>query len=197
MDELEIGDNVLTAITADSGFATSFSPVRWFIHRRPEQLSEFITFKTATKSLKITPNHLLPVVECGSVDGFSLLNYLAASKPSQEAKQGDCLLTVVNGELQSEQILSVDSVMQAGIYSPITSIGNIVVNDVLASCYTGSNHQVRHAVFKAIEFLTDAVSFVAESLTSSNSLEVMQRADGEVPYVLRFLLSAQNAFVSA
>jgi hypothetical protein len=117
------------------------------------------------------------------------------SRPSGTVQPGECLLRVVDGKLVSEQVTKVARERQVGIYAPVTEAGSIIVNDVVASCYSGyfSSHRIQHALFKMMERAADAFNAVAELVSPcSQGTEFLRRADGDIPMVLRFLLKASD-----
>jgi hypothetical protein len=186
MDELQVGDEVLTVSeTATGGYESAYSPVRWFIHRLPEVTTAFVNVVTTTKSLSMTPDHLVPVIACDAVANFLPSAIMAHSRPARLATAGECLLTVVDGQVVAEEITKVERESREGIYAPVTTQGNLVVNNVLASCYSGSfeSHRIQHAMFRLVDMVSGFASHLASPL---------QSADGDIPSLLRFLLQASN-----
>ena len=55
---------------------------------------------------------------------------------AQKVKLGDILFTVdENQEISPKKVLSIDQAIEQGVYCPITSHGNVIIDNVLASCY--------------------------------------------------------------
>jgi hypothetical protein len=161
----------------------------------PKLAYEFVTVSTATRKLSLTEDHMLPVVACTDVSSLSIDTYMQNSRPSGTVQPGECLLRVVDGKLVSEQVTEVARERQVGIYAPVTEAGSIIVNDVVASCYSGyfSSHRIQHALFKMMERAADAFNAVAQMVsTCSQGTEFLRRADGDIPMVLRFLLKASD-----
>ncbi|XGW32928.1 hypothetical protein V3C99_017441 [Haemonchus contortus] len=125
--DLEVGDMVLSI----DEFMITFSPVIMFLHKLEEERAEFLHIHTEQgDSLKLTENHLLYITNCGSGDPL----HLTAAK---EARPGQCLqITTENFDLISRRITSISKVIETGIYAPLTSTGDIVVNRYLVSCHS-------------------------------------------------------------
>lgn len=123
MDELQVGDRVLT------GDGT-YSKVYTFSHK--DGLAEVSYLQILTESmdkrhpLEITGMHLLYVFD--QKDSKKKLKF------AQEVKVGDFL--VASHTASQSRVVSIRSINRRGLYTPITSSGNIVVNRVLTSCYT-------------------------------------------------------------
>ncbi|KAK6015355.1 hint module [Ostertagia ostertagi] len=75
-----------------------------------------------------------------------------------KATVGECVLSVTNsGEVVAERIVKIGRQVSAGIYSPMTVDGALVVNGVLSSCFSQvESHTVQKIVF---DFLTYAYEF--------------------------------------
>ncbi|VDO20582.1 unnamed protein product [Haemonchus placei] len=125
--DLKVGDMVLSI----DEFMITFSPVIMFLHKLEEEHAEFLHIHTEQgDSLKLTENHLLYITNCGSSDPL----HLTAAK---EARPGQCLqITTENFDLISRRITSISKVIETGIYAPLTSTGDIVVNRYLVSCHS-------------------------------------------------------------
>ncbi|KAK6032697.1 intein splicing region [Ostertagia ostertagi] len=125
--DLEVGDMVLSI----DEFMVTFSPVIMFLHKLEEEQAEFLHIHTEQgESLKLTENHLLYVTNCGSTDPL----HLAAAK---DARAGQCLqITTGNSDLIPRRITSISKVIETGIYAPLTTTGDIIVNRYLVSCHS-------------------------------------------------------------
>jgi hypothetical protein len=131
MDQLRIGDYVRTK---KDGYSRVYS----FIHIDPHVEVEFLQLYTAAadKPLELTADHMLFTADHKAV---------AAS----QIQVGDVLSN-------QQPVTKIESVKRHGLYAPVTETGDIVVNDVLASCYVAlfedattllNQHGAAHAIF--------------------------------------------------
>jgi hypothetical protein len=195
IDELLLGDEVLTVVEGEGPLATAYSPVSWFIHRLPEEKFDFVSITTDdNRTLTLTPDHLLPILPC-NYDLPLSQGIMRESKAARRATPGACLLQVEDGKMFLKTIREVRKEVREGIYAPVTVRGNIVVNNALASCYAGfESHGLQVAMFKFIEKLTLGLNYF-NGLVSKN-VDVLNSADGQIPQVLKFLLEAANVLSS-
>uniref|UniRef100_A0A914Y4G4 Uncharacterized protein n=1 Tax=Panagrolaimus superbus TaxID=310955 RepID=A0A914Y4G4_9BILA len=133
MDELSVNDWVLSA----GGKAVGYSQVNSWLHRKPNFMAEFIKFTLENgKELKMTKKHYIYKSDC-SYD--STITVEEASKEMVYAENvsiSDCLFIVQrNTKLIQSRISKIERIEEKGIYSPMTNNGNIIVNDIFASCY--------------------------------------------------------------
>jgi len=171
MDELKIGDRVMSS-TAGS---TLFVPVVTFLHRMPEKLGEFYHLQTDDGAhLKLTAQHFIyrakcPDSESESSNGHALIY-------AKDVKVGDCVyrLTADRRRLHPVRVVNIDLVPQLGIYAPMTSNGDIIVDGILASCHNVIRAQsLQQTFFSFVRTIEDyarwavgKVSLVDESLVN-------------------------------
>ncbi|GMS88089.1 hypothetical protein PENTCL1PPCAC_10264, partial [Pristionchus entomophagus] len=110
----------------------SFSPIIMFLHRDEEMLAEFNVIKTENgHSLKLTNEHLIYVSDCE-------LNSQSLRVVRADAVTTDHCLAITGSPertLTIDRVTSVTKTSERGIYAPLTSTGDIIVNDVLSSCH--------------------------------------------------------------
>jgi len=141
MDELQIGDAVKVA---DGTYSKMYS----FSHKQVSANGTYLQIQTGTMgekhTLEITANHLLYAFVDESLANTKLIL-------AQDIQVGDLLVTAEAG--RPSRVLSIGTVEgNFGLYTPITVSGDILVNGVLASCYTSvdcldgfvSSEQVLH-----------------------------------------------------
>ena len=117
MDEIEIGDKVLT----ENGI---YSEVFMFTHRDKRTTSEFVEIQIESgRKLELTEGHYL---------------YVGKQLKSAESVRIDDMLSLSNGT--TEKVQRIRKVLNVGLYNPQTSHGNIAVNGVVTSTYTKSIH---------------------------------------------------------
>ncbi|EYC13111.1 hypothetical protein Y032_0045g1272 [Ancylostoma ceylanicum] len=125
MDELKIGDLVLTA----ERNSTVFTPVISFLHRLPETVASFIKVETDEDELKLTPQHFIYKVDCDNID------YNVEMVYAEDLKAGDCLYRSRADALHKVNIRSVSVVRERGVYAPMTRSGDLLANDIYVSCH--------------------------------------------------------------
>lgn len=129
MENLRVGHQVLVMNEATG--QTTFERVDSFIHRRPDIETEFYRLKTsAGNQLTLSPGHLVPVVDCARPSSPTTLKY------AKDAVVGECVLVHRDGQITQSAIQQVEQVTKTGIFAPLTQSGNLVVDDVIASCYS-------------------------------------------------------------
>lgn len=120
LSQLSVGDRVLSG-------RGGFSEVLAFTHANSIAWTQFIRVKTAGgHALSLTTSHFLPV------NGLLLR--------AGDVRVGDVISTMVmenrSWTVRDDHVTSVEFRMETGLYNPQTARGDIVVDGVIASCYT-------------------------------------------------------------
>uniref|UniRef100_A0A7S2ZS30 Peptidase S1 domain-containing protein n=1 Tax=Rhodosorus marinus TaxID=101924 RepID=A0A7S2ZS30_9RHOD len=115
MSDLLEGDRVLAA----NG---KYSDIIGFTHKMAQVQSEFVNVVAGKESLRLTPEHYVPV----GVNGLVLV-------AAKSLAVGDI---VTLGNQTTVRVSSIDRTRASGLYNPETLDGTIVVDGVLASTYT-------------------------------------------------------------
>lgn len=153
MSQLVVGDEILSI---DSNGNQIFSPVILFLDRDPDAKRVFVKISTDSgRIIHLTPSHLIYVMDYDDGDirfnsrravfGRQVIpgQFLVISPSDGSGK--------TNGTITVEKVISVESVERTGVYAPLTSEGNLVVNQVLASCYASiSDQSLAHFSFLPI-----------------------------------------------
>lgn len=69
---------------------------------------------------------------------------------AEKVEVGDCLYVLSNKQkhtFEQKRVQKVDIVEETGIYAPMTSNGDIIVNDIYASCYNILNNKIMQHSF--------------------------------------------------
>ncbi|TMS32415.1 hypothetical protein L596_000254 [Steinernema carpocapsae] len=127
MDEIKIGDMVLSI----DGDMPRYSPVMSFLHRLPDVETSFIKIYTHEEDvLKLTPQHFIYRTVCENPQ------FNAEMIHAEKLRVGDCLYKRTNTtDLDKVVITDIMVVKEIGAFSPMTANGDIIVNDLLASCH--------------------------------------------------------------
>jgi len=186
MDEVRAGDEVLV-MTSDS--KPIYEPIEWLYHRDPEAVADFVTVTTKSqRTLQLSANHLIPFVPCSNNTLESMdVNSLADSQSffARRLRVGNCLATVIDNRFIADQIVDIKRESKRGIYSPITSRGTIIVNDMYVSCYSSvENHLIQKTVHAALINARRLVSAAWNSIFG----KTLVKEDSNVPMPLQVLL---------
>jgi hypothetical protein len=204
MDEIELGDEILSSIALDGKTGVDYQPITQFIHKDPNVFTRYTTIHTQSgRSISLTPYHLIPQFECHrfesgrvSVRDYDLL-FAESARFANRARAGQCVLAIdFDGKFVAEQIANVTSAVRQGVFSPITASGIIVANGVQASCYSSvENHALQHAFFtfmhKVSLGLKPYMDYV-KNIFSSRLITTQADDDGQVPILLRGMLILSN-----
>ena len=131
MANLDVGDEVMG--WDEKRNRTVFTKVIMFAHLAPDAVDVEYLKITLEDGNEITPsgNHLVMV-------GKQKKAILA-----RKVKPGDILSSVdKNQEISPKKVLTVENVIEQGIFCPITLSGNVIVDNVLASCYASVEDHV-------------------------------------------------------
>ena len=138
MSDLRVGESVLTI---DASGQYEFSPIILFLDRDPEESRQFYVIKTESgHSLTLTPSHLI-YAKFGDEPGDDMADFEAVF--AGDVREGDMVLVMDGGEsaLIPSRAVEIETKVQTGVYAPLTAKGNIVVDNVLASCYAQIDSQ--------------------------------------------------------
>ena len=157
LSDLQIGDEVLVVDTATGDL--SFSPVITFLDRDPKEKRQFYVITTETgQKLTLTPTHLVystsEVNEVIEVNEDDLTSFEAVY--AKDIQEGDLLLVQNSrGQVRPARVSTVEMRVLTGVYAPLTSMGNLVVDNIVASCYAVVDSQwVAHMAFAPLRLLT-------------------------------------------
>ncbi|XP_041355990.1 desert hedgehog protein A-like isoform X2 [Gigantopelta aegis] len=135
MKELKVGQRVLTVINGERVFVT----VRTFLKRRPLLNATYVTLTTVDGNhVSLSSDHLIFT----SVNTSSKMEARFAGS----VKPGDYLYSTKRcprGQC-AERVADVSISRKQGAFVPVTDDGTVVVNGMLASCYTTVSHDVAH-----------------------------------------------------
>lgn len=147
---MQIGDEVL-AVNGQGDL--EFSPVMLFLDRDPNESRQFFVLKTeAGHALTLTPSHLIyaktEAAEAAEADFEAVY--------AKDVREGDFVLVQSSrGDLVPSRVSAVEMRALTGVFAPLTSAGNVVVDNVVASCYAVvDSHSVAHAAFGPLRLLT-------------------------------------------
>lgn len=149
MDELKVGDFVLTANLTTAYFA----PMSLWIHREPDVVMKFVTIMTDYgKMLALTPRHLIFRNKCDEFyeDRIHVLPPNSQAVYANELEVGDCVFLLYKNGFRQQKLQDISITSRRGIFSPLTPNGRILVNDMLASCYSDVNEATLQTTYFSV-----------------------------------------------
>jgi len=147
MKELQIGDKVAGM---DATGRIVYSRVMTFLDIKPNSSNTFITIRTKTPAAEvaITESHLIYQLNKQA--------QLETTVFARDLKVGDFVYVRHGTALEkftAGRVVGIKWSRSKGAYAPLTETGNIVVNNVLCSCYAMiSDQRVAHWSFAPLRF---------------------------------------------
>ena len=195
ISDLKVGDSILAM---DSNGEYTFSPVISFLHRAPEDSGLFNVIQTDTgHTVTLTPHHL--IYRKGQSDdekqpegytskGEVEVQIISANEKKKnqiaspeivfaaDIQEGDSVFvfdaTNKMGLLPAK-VTKVEARNFSGLYAPLTADGNLVVDNVLASCYAVTDsHTLAHLAFVPLRLWYNLLDIYAY-LTGSENVRSM------------------------
>lgn len=127
MKDLKIGDRVATL---DAQGKIIYSPVIMFFHRNPNLRNSFLIINAFNhnKRLLITPTHFIyKVNQQTQQDSVVYAHQLAV---------GDHIyVRNTSNSVGVQRVTSISTSVLTGVIAPLTEAGNILVDDIVVSCY--------------------------------------------------------------
>ena len=132
--------------------------------------------------MTLTDTHLIYRVNINQL--HKEVKEIGSSQPvhAMNIKKGDFVL--VNDEIKGimmDEVVSNHIEIRKGFSAVITSLGNIVVDDILASCYTDYNHSFVHMVFAPFRWLYDAKNILS-SMTKIENRDSSERVGERIEF---------------
>lgn len=129
------------------------TPVQWWLHANASTEMNFVILTTETnQKLAITEYHLIYETDCRSHSRTIF---------AKKATPGKCVFVNDNGILKESKIVAKTEEIKVGIFAPITESGSIVVNDVLASCFTNfENEFLMKSIYSSMNLLQEFLTSV-------------------------------------
>lgn len=127
--DLQVGDEIMSV---DESGLLHYSEVVMFLDRDLTGERLYYRFETESgQSITTTPSHLLFVAE-----GNSTKSNLPEPRFAKDISVGHYLYTRRStDQVVHDRIVKKSSSLGRGAYAPLTTAGNLVVNNVTASCY--------------------------------------------------------------
>jgi len=166
-----------------------YASVRYWLHSQPNVDMKFYQLRTRSgHRLSITGEHLIYETDCRGGPGRAIF--------AKNVQIDRCLYVNDNGQLIETPIVEKEAKKLRGIYSPITTTGSIVVNDVLASCYNYfENESLQKFVYQYVIGFQDALASWAPASVYEAAFNSQHGAVVAVPRIILNFLQLSNYFV--
>jgi hypothetical protein len=176
-------------LTRNDDGQLEYSSVRYWLHAQPEKSMKFYTLSTESgHKLAITSEHLIYETDCQGNGGNAIY--------AKNVQVGRCLYVNENGQLRETRVVEKGQEKMNGIYSPITTTGSIVVNDVLASCYNYyENESLQKLVYQYVIGFQDMLANWLPSSLYQAAFNDQNGAFVTVPRLVFNFLQLSNVFV--
>lgn len=176
IQDIRVGDQILSL---DSEGKPVFSPVLMFLDRDPDSTRSYFTITTSSgKTITLTGSHLIYVLDDYDVNDFNgslsrkRVQFARQVIPKQFVVVTDDVNSVTDDNpktISIEEVISVTVESKIGAFAPLTKEGNLVVNNVLASCYANINDQwLAHLSFLPVRIYSNVVESFNHVLFSSS-----------------------------
>ena len=140
MTDLRLGDDIMTV---KDGKLVS-TKVLGFLDKRINHTTDYLKLVVEDgKSLFISPNHAMFIKE----EGNTVKSILA-----KDAQLGDLVFLQDNMDIVLAQINDILLHLKQGAYVPLTDAGTLLVDGILVSCYTNTNHWMAHAALAPLRW---------------------------------------------
>jgi len=176
-------------LTRNDEGVLEYSPVRYWLHSQPQTSMKFFVLQTECgRKLSITSEHLIYETDCRGGAGRAIY--------AKNVQIGRCVYVNEENRLKETRVVEKTEARLNGIYSPITTTGSIVVNDVLASCYNYyENESLQKFVYQYMIGFQDALaSFLPASIYQA-AFNSQNGAVVTVPRLVFNFLQLSNVFV--
>jgi len=176
-------------LTRNDDGQLEYSPVRYWLHSQPDVDMKFYQLRTRSgHRLSITGEHLIYETDCRGGQGRAVY--------AKNVQLDRCLYVNENGRLIETPIVEKEALKLRGIYSPITTTGSIVVNDVLASCYNYfENESLQKFVYQYVIGFQDALASWAPASVYEAAFNSQHGSVVAVPRIILNFLQLSNYFV--
>jgi len=176
-------------LTRNDDGQLEYSSVRYWLHSQPTVSAKFLTLRTESgHKLAISGDHLIYQTDCRGNDGQAIY--------AKNVQVGRCLFVSQDGKLIESPVVEKGEEKLKGIYSPITATGSIVVNDVLASCYSYyENESLQKFVYQFVIGFQDTLANWMPSSIYEAAFNNQNGAFVAVPRLVLNFLQLSNVFV--
>ena len=187
MSDIRIGDSVMAV--GDHGELV-FSPIILDLHKEPEKRDEYLVIRTNTnQSISLSHNHLIYTkhqeekkkeMDLHQKQQNGHIKHEFNPDFAENVKKGDLVIFSDSiHKLTPSTVVSVEKVIETGVYSPLTTAGNIFVDGILASCYSDfDNHQLQHFAMAPFRWWNKVSGFFTSTKRETENVSPLQDHSG-------------------
>ncbi|XP_013794660.2 sonic hedgehog protein A-like [Limulus polyphemus] len=157
LSEIKIGDEV---VAVDRDAKVVFSEVILFLDRDVDSHRQFYVIETESGiRVTLTPNHLIFMATSNSSISE---RKIMKSTLAKNVQAGDFIYVYSDNSVFKpakphvylQRVKTVSVILDVGIVAPLTHEGNLIVDDVVVSCYAVLNYQyLAHLSFAPLRFI--------------------------------------------
>uniref|UniRef100_A0A1I7XC10 HintC domain-containing protein n=1 Tax=Heterorhabditis bacteriophora TaxID=37862 RepID=A0A1I7XC10_HETBA len=109
-------------------YVSYFTPLGLWMHREPDVVMMFVTIMTEYgKMLALTSKHLIFRNKCD-----------------------EYYIDKIDGSFRQQRLIDISITQRKGIFAPLTPNGRIIVNDIVASCYSDINEATLQTTYFSV-----------------------------------------------
>jgi hypothetical protein len=152
-------------LASDSAGHVTYSDVILFLHRDvdAQHVPYYSLHTDSGHVIRLTANHLIYRSRCHDNSNFALC---AEAVFADDVRLGDLLFDVAanTSNVMTSRVVTIDVTREEGMYAPLTTLGNVIVDDVIVSCYaTIGSQSLAHASFAPARLWHTVLPTLAES----------------------------------
>jgi hypothetical protein len=165
LTSVKVGERVLAS---NSEGHVTYSDVMLFLHHDTTAIGSFYSLQADSGHvIQLTANHLIYRSRCRTNHTTNNFASCAEAVFADDVRVGDTLFHVASDKkyVVTSRVVSITVERIAGMYAPLTSAGNVVVDDVIVSCYaTVASQSVAHASFAPLRLWRAAKALLTGDL---------------------------------
>jgi hypothetical protein len=157
MKDLQVGDKVQTIDTSTNQII--YTDVIAFLHKENTEGLYHVVKTEDGKQVVLSARHLIYSAKTNRSEAISVVF-------AEDIIPGDFVRVSGQGNA-FKRVSSVSSLMDSGVYAPMTRHGTLLVNGVLVSCYAHWwSHDIAHKVMAPLRIWYDITTLLEDMLSS-------------------------------
>jgi hypothetical protein len=183
-----VGKSDLQLLSRSEDNRVEMSPIMSWLHADAEKSMKFVEFNTESgHTLRLTETHLIYETDCRGNKQTIFANKLTV---------GNCVIVNDNAELVESKIVDKTIRLLKGIYAPVTVNGNVIVNDVLASCYVAfENEAALKVLFNSLNSLNNVLNYLMPQALVNTFMNTPFKSEVDVSQLFVSFLDLASSFI--